>query len=354
MKICYLADAGSVLIRMRVGYFTKKGYEIHLISFRKGQMEGVNFHYIRPAIPFSYNLSYILSIPKIRSLVRAINPDVLHAYYLTSYGFIGACCDFRPFLISCIGSDVMITPQKFIFYEWLAKYTIKKASFITSVSQPLTEKIIRLGKEPQKVKTFPFGVDPDKFFPVSQEKKDIPLLSMRSLEPIYNIKTILNGFSLLKKEGFERKLVVLGGGPQEKKLKKMAKDLKISEQVNFVGTVPHDRVAEYLRASQIYLSMSFSDGASTSLLEAMACGAFPIVTDIPANREWIVDGENGFLVPPLNTKKLARCIVEAFNNPNLMETAAHKNFRIIRNKAILQNNLEEMRSIYHSIKRRAW
>jgi glycosyltransferase involved in cell wall biosynthesis len=102
-----------------------------------------------------------------------------------------------------------------------------------------------------------------------------------------------------------------------------------------------------LRASKIYLSMSLSDGASTSLFEALACGAFPIVSDIPANREWIVHGENGFLVSPLDSRELARCVIEAFNNPSLMETATNKNFELIRNKAILQKNLEEMESIYH-------
>ncbi len=354
MRICYLADAGSVLIQMRVGYFAQKGHEVNLISFRQGKIEGVNFHYMRPPIPISYNLSYILRIPKIRSLVRAIKPDILHAYYATSYGLIGACCDYEPIIISCIGSDIMMNPQKLMLYKWITKYALMKATYITSVSRPITDRIIKLGIEPKKIRTFPFGIDPQKFFATSQDDKKFALLSIRSLEPIYNIETILKGFSFLRKEGFEGRLVIVGGGPEEKRLKKLAKNLGISDYLDFVGVAPHHKVAEYLRASQIYLSMSLSDGASTSFLEAMACGAFPIVSDIPANREWIIHGENGFLVSPLDSRELARCVMQAFNNPNLMETAAKMNFELIRNKAILQKNLEKMESIYHLMMKGTW
>jgi len=335
---------------MRLAYFAQKRHEVHLISFRQGKIEGVNFHYVKPPIPFSYNLSYILSIPNIRRLVREINPDILHAYYVTSYGFIAACCGFKAFVVSCMGTDIMITPLKSILYKWITEYALKKAVFITSVSGSITERIIKLGIVPQKIQTFPFGVDPKKFFLDSQKEKNSALLSVRSLEPIYNIETILKGFSFLKRIRFEGKLVILGGGSEDKRLKRLAKDLGISDHVDFVGRVPHYKVAEYLRSSQIYLSMSFSDGASTSLLEAMACGTFPIVSDISVNREWIVDGDNGFLVSALDPQKLAQKIIEAFNNSSLMKTAAKKNVEIVREKAILQKNLEKMENIYQFVK----
>jgi len=347
MRICYLADAGSIHIQRWIGYFAKKNYEIHLISFRNRQIQGVTLHYLHPPIPFSFNLSYIFSIPKIRMMIKEIKPDLLHAYYATSYGLIGAYCNFRPFLVTCIGSDIMINLKKPILHGWITKYALRKATFVTSVSRPITERIMEQGIPVERIKTIPLGVDHEKFFPSSQEQKEFDLLSIRILEPIYNIETILKSFSYLKKDGFQGKLVIAGGGSQERRLKKLSISFGLSGYVNFVGAVSPDEVAKYLRASKIYLSMSLSDGASTSLFEALACGAFPIVSDIPANREWIVHGENGFLVSPLDSRGLARCVIEAFNNPSLMETATNKNFELIRNKAILQKNLEEMESIYH-------
>jgi glycosyltransferase involved in cell wall biosynthesis len=350
MKICYLADAGSIHIQKRVGFFAGKGDEIHLISFRRGEIEKIDLHYIKPCLPFSYNLSYILSIPRIRLLVSQINPDVLHAYYATSYGFIGACCNVKPFILSCIGSDIMINSRKIGVYRSITKYALKKASFITSVSKSIKERIIQLGIDPNKIQILTFGIDPQEFFPPLQERRDFSLLSLRRLEPIYNIDTIIKGFSFLKEEGFKGRLVIVGGGPEENRLKKLSKDLKLSDGIHFVGMVPHHEVAEYLRASQIYLSMSLSDGSSTSLLEAMACGTFPIVSDIPANREWIVDGDNGFLISPFDARQLAQRIMDALNNSSFVKTASKKNVEIIQKRGQLKENLGEMALLYQKAK----
>jgi glycosyltransferase involved in cell wall biosynthesis len=354
MRICYLADAGSVLIQMRLEYFAQKDYEIHLISFRQGKIENVTFHYFKPLLPFSYDLSYILSIPKVKRLVKKVSPDLLHAYYATSYGFIGACCDFKPYLVSCLGSDVLVTSNQSIFHKWLTKFTLKKASLITSVSKPISDSIIRLGITPEKIKTFPFGIDSGKFFPAPETRKEFTLISTRSLAPHYNIQVILKSLAYLKKEGFGGNLVIIGEGPEKEKLRKLVKVLGISDFVTFVGAVPHDQVAAYLRKSRIYLSMSLTDGASTSLLEAMACGTFPIVSDIPANREWITDNENGFLVPVSDPQKLAERIKKALDDSHLIQTGGKKNINIIKQRGILQNNLGKMESLYQFAREGKW
>ena len=62
---------------------------------------------------------------------------------------------------------------------------------------------------------------------------------------------------------------------------------------------------QYLASSDVYVSTSLSDGVPNSLLEAMACGLACIVTDIPADRTWIENGKNGFLVPLSDAEALA-------------------------------------------------
>jgi glycosyltransferase involved in cell wall biosynthesis len=244
----------------------------------------------------------------------------------------------------------MINTPKIGIYRLITRYALKKASFITSVSKPITERIIHLGIDPKKIQTLTFGIDSQEFFPPLEERRDFSLLSLRRLEPVYNIDTIIKGFSFLKEEGFKGKLVIAGGGPEENRLRKLAQDLKLSDGIHFVGMVPHHEVAEYLRASQIYLSMSLSDGSSTSLLEAMACGTFPIVSDIPANREWIVDGDNGFLVSPFDAKKLAQRVSDALNNSSFAKTASKKNVEIIQTRAQLNENLKKISLLYRKAK----
>ena len=352
MKICYLADGSSIHVQRQIRCFVEKGNEVHLISFRKGSVDkNVHLHYIKPRIKFPFSLNYLINIKKVKETVKAIKPDLLHAYYLTSYGFLGACCDWKPFIISCIGSDILITPQKSILHKWLTQYTLKKADVITSVSNLITDNLIRLGTKPDKIETFAFGVDLDLFSPASSNKEPQKntLLSLRSLKPVYNIETLLKGISYLKKECSSFKLVLAGAGPQEKKLKQMAACLGISDCVNFTGAIPHFKVLEYVRNSDIYISTSLSDGASTSLLEAMASGLFPIVTEIQGNQDWITDGWNGFLVPVGNAKILAKKIKEAMDNDELRRLATSRNVKIVRERGSWQKSMKKMESVYKTV-----
>ena len=82
---------------------------------------------------------------------------------------------------------------------------------------------------------------------------------------------------------------------------------------------------EALHSGSCYISASLSDGTANSLLEAMAAGLFPIVSDIPANREWIADGENGMLFPPGDHMALARCLERACRERAWMSSARETN-----------------------------
>jgi glycosyltransferase involved in cell wall biosynthesis len=87
---------------------------------------------------------------------------------------------------------------------------------------------------------------------------------------------------------------------------------------------------------------------SVSLLEAMASGTFPIVTDIPSNREWISDGENGFLIPTENEAMLAKKLVEAIRNRRLLGEASIKNRKIIEQKAYWRENIKKIKELYQN------
>jgi L-malate glycosyltransferase len=353
MKICYLADAGSIHTQRHVSYFAENGKnEIHLISFNNNKFhKNLQLHYIEPCIKTPFFLNYIISIPKIKKLIHEIQPDLLHSMHLTSYGFIGACSNFKPFIISCLGSDILISPRKSFLHKWLTKYSINKANILTSVSNQITDNLYKLGAGSQKVATFPFGVDLNVFSspPPGSNPDKGSLLSLRSLKPVYNIEMLLNAIGCLKKANTSFKLTIAGDGPDRAKLTKMADKLKISDVVDFIGAIPHTKIPEYLRNSSIYLSTSFSDGASICLMEAMASGCFPIVTDIPANRDWIKDGWNGFLVPVGDYELFARRIEQAINNSDLHKAAAQRNRGIITERGSWDKDMEKLALIYQSL-----
>jgi glycosyltransferase involved in cell wall biosynthesis len=150
------------------------------------------------------------------------------------------------------------------------------------------------------------------------------------------------------KEEPETKFLIAGDGAEKETLERQAEGLNINSSVEFLGRMPHEEMPNLLSQADIYVSTSLHDGTSVSLLEAMASGAFPIVTDIPSNREWIRNAENGFLISTGNENVLAMKIVEAIRNKELVLEATNKNQKIIEEKAHWKENIKKIVNIYES------
>jgi glycosyltransferase involved in cell wall biosynthesis len=106
---------------------------------------------------------------------------------------------------------------------------------------------------------------------------------------------------------------------------------------------------DLLSQADIYVSTSLHDGTSVSLLEAMGSGAFPVVTDIPANREWIINGENGFLVSEDEEESLAIKIIDAIRKRELLEKSRTRNHLIVEQKALWPKYINRVKNIYANI-----
>ncbi len=209
-----------------------------------------------------------------------------------------------------------------------------------NLSQGLTE----LGVPSEKIVLAPMGVEQrllikrkDHF----ENKEDIIILSTRSLEPVYDLKTLIEAVPLIiQKTNKKARFWITGQGSQEQELRKLASRLKVERNVEFKGYVNREDLEELFQKADLYVSTSLSDSTSVSLLEAMASGLLPVVTDIPGNREWIEDGKNGFLFPPGNYQALAEKIIWIINNFKETEKLRTENQKIIREKALWEENMK--------------
>jgi hypothetical protein len=112
-----------------------------------------------------------------------------------------------------------------------------------------------------------------------------------------------------------------------------AEKLEISGMDIYI--LPYSNHAKMLRMfarSRVYLGVSISDAISTSMLEAMAMGAFPIQTDTSCCDEWITDGRSGFIVPPGDVDLIADRIRRAITNDTLVEQAAEINWKTVQER----------------------
>ncbi len=354
MKICYFADAESIHVIRWSKHFVSLEHEVHLISFKNATIEGVTTHFIDAGNMnvAGGNWRVLLQYRKVKQLLKTIRPDVLHALYATSYGVVGTLTGFRPYIITPFGTDVLISPQKSFIYKILLRYAFGKADCITSMAPHLTEAIIKLGAPPTKIQDIVLGINTDIF---NKLKRKLPadqfvITSIRNLEPVYNIPHLLKSIAIVKSLIPNLKVNIIGDGSLRDELKMLAVQLNISDVVTFYGKVQQSKIVEILNQSHISVTVSLSDGNSLSLIEAMACGAYPIATDILANHQWLKDNINGSFVKIDDVSGLADSIMNVHSNfDHIISIAMAESDKIIMEKGNWNINMQKMESIYKNI-----
>jgi glycosyltransferase involved in cell wall biosynthesis len=367
MRICYLADASSVHTSRWTRFFIERGHEIHVISFEDAKIEQANVHCLKLPVLVK-NATFplkIASMHRIKALINQIEPDVLHAHYVTNYGFFGALCNFRPFVITAWGSDVLAVPEARLISmikKQAAVFTLKRADSVTCDAMHMKEALKKLGVLSEKIKLICFGVDTRKFSPGQESemlKKRLGIfdsravISLRNLESLYDVETLIESAPFVLKEAPETKFIIAGKGSEEKKLKELAKSLGVENNIKFVGFIRNDELPHYLNTMDVYVSTSLSDaGIAASTAEAMACGLPVVVTDVADNKKWVEDGVNGFLVPIKDPESLAERIIYLLRNEDVRKRFGKINREIIEERNNYYKEMEKMEDVYKELIRR--
>jgi glycosyltransferase involved in cell wall biosynthesis len=108
-------------------------------------------------------------------------------------------------------------------------------------------------------------------------------------------------------------------------------------------------MAELFRHAQISVSITTHDGTPNTLLEALACGCFPIAGDIEALREWIRPEVNGLLVDPSSPSALAEAILNAISQPDLRRQAREQNLEMVKERAEYWKSMQAAEEFYRRL-----
>jgi len=332
-KYLLLADGSSPHVLKWIKELVKY-FDVHIISLNGLDIE--IYKYIEKnkifvlnegANAIGGNFKLIFKVFKIRKLIKEITPLYLNAHFLSSYGFLAALSksvNSKMILIqSTWGTDVLVSPFRNIFRKKIAQYALNKADYITSDSLHMSDVIMKL-VDKKEVLTFSFGFDS---LEKNKVKKEKIIFSNRGLKFFYNVDKILRWFAT---QSSEYKLVIANDGAERLMLEALSKELSIGERVVFVGFLKEKEMKRYYAKSQYFISIPDSDGTAVSLLEAMMYGCIPIVSNIPANREWILDLVNGVYFD--ETLAIENIIIE--------EDFDKINFKILQRKALFSKSIE--------------
>ena len=352
MRICYIALGKFVHVDAYLDFFSKRGHDVHFVALTSGPQRQVPTKDV--AVNGAYfglcgKLTYLPAMLRARKVVRSLSPDIVHAHYATSAGLCAWVCDFHPWIVTAHGTDVTLG-VKSILWRALLRELFRKADCVNPVSDGLRRMVLGLGVPENKIETLSLGIDTNAFRfakgVASERPTALKFVCTRRFEPVYDHATLVRGLALLKARGIPFHLTLLGDGIGRGELERLIEDLGMTHQVSFLGPVLNSKLPDELAKHDIYLSASTRDGTSLSLLEAMAVGLYPIVSDIDANAEWIIHGQNGLLHGTANPQSLADCVVsfaESFARAN--DVLLH-NRRLVVNKGDRTRNMEQLEGIY--------
>ncbi|HSG28434.1 MAG TPA: glycosyltransferase [Candidatus Krumholzibacterium sp.] len=349
MRIAFIGDGSLGHVRRWAGYFHERGHEVLLISFE--DIEGCRFPAVRlrRKLPTKL-LGYIAGLPAIKSRLERFSPDIVNALYVSGYGFTAALCGYRPLVVSALGSDMLVDYPSSPVHRMQIRRALLSADLITTDADNLTEAVVAAGADRERVLKVFFGIEESIFHPPSAVRagpagRRIRVISTRNLYEIYNLRLLTDAAAMLPADA-DVSFTICGDGPLRRPLEERVRRAGMEGRFEFTGKLAPEAVAEKLRGSDIYVSTSLSDSTSVSLLEAMACGDIPVVTDIPANREWIEDGVNGYLVDTGSPEGLSSRILEFAAGRMPVTRIIEANHRLIMEKGLWETNMGRLETAF--------
>ncbi len=241
------------------------------------------------------NLGVLRQLPLLARWLKQVDAAWIHAHYLTSHGSLAWLAQ-RLFgvrgrlVASAWGSDILVAPQRSALLRALTRRVLRGCVLATSDSQVMATRMRQLGAG--EVMVFPFGLE--SLPPPAGPKDDGLFFANRGLEPLYDPHRVLAFFHRFA--GPQARLVVANQGSLLPALQVQAAALALGERVRFVGRLDAKTQAAFYDRARWYISLPRSDSVAVSVLEAMAHGCVPVLSDLPANHELVRSGSNGLIV----------------------------------------------------------
>jgi glycosyltransferase involved in cell wall biosynthesis len=336
MRVLVLADASSFHTLKWVRAYRARGADVLAASLeppREELAEATRF--LRSPVN-KRPLDYLLALNRVRALVSEFKPEVVNAHMATGYGLLAALsCKNEKLVVSLWGPDVLESPKRGPLHRAALRFVFRNAHLLQTDARVMDRILAEdFGVPREKIFFMPYGLGAkvlDRPLPGFTPGPPWRMISHRKLEPVYAPFTILEALSQLKARGHDFSMTFASGGSLEQALRDEMVRRGVPGEVT--GWLPERELHDHLANSHVFISSSLSDSTPVSLLEAMALGAFPVVSDLPAKGEWIVDGLNGLLFNPTDPPDLAKKLGECFARPGLVQKARELNRALVRERA---------------------
>ena len=355
-RLCLLANAASSHTEKWAEELASRGWTVDIISFIPAQISNVNIHVVPELLGGKVDI--LLRIRWVLNKVKELKPDILHAHYATSFGFLGALAEPRPLVISAWGSDVFAFPKSSLIHKYLLKWILKQADLLCSTSKVMAKEMDKYIEPGRKINVIPFGVDVELFSP-SQKPDTQRIQSIKMVEqpivfgvakyfqPVYGLDLLLKAFAkLIHERNLEARLRIAGDGPERPRLELLAERLKISDKVEWLGAIPNALVATFYKTLDVVVVPSRQESFGVTAVEGSACGLPIIASRVGGLPEVVIDKETGILIEPGNIEELTAAMEYMMFNPIERQQMGQSGRQLVLKHYNWKENVSQMEQVY--------
>lgn len=358
MRIAILMPIASPWSRQIALRLAESNHTVHVIDFEEYATTGAYVHNqdsfqandiatLRASVTstrllrsrFRGGLRYVTAARQLSRVYRDCGGEALLSLYGGGLALLACLSGVRPYAVYAVGSDVLMAAGA---RRWVGAQCLARASLVLANGGYLSEQTRRMAPGANVVPLL-IGVDTDRFAPPAARPTPLRILCTRGFLPVYCNEGLIRGLAALSDESQDFQVTFTSGGPLLERVRRLADETltpRLRERVSFLGGVTDAEMLAHLQCAHLFVSLSRSDGTSISLLEALACGLFPILSDIPPNREWVDPAaENGLLVPLDEPRALAAALRRAMGDADLRARAAAFNRQLILQRADARKNM---------------
>ena len=294
-----------------------------------------------------------------RHLLWRIRPDVVHVHW--AHFAVAVRSVWRgPLVVTAWGSDVYRS-EMFNADEWRSLgETMRSVDLVTCDSSDLAQTIrASFDVVAERVAVIQWGVDTDLFHPGGPDRRTElglngreVIFSARSLAPVYNQETVLAAFAQVRRRRPRAFLLMKRYGGDPAYLERIRADISarsLGDDVRILDSVPYEHMPALYRTADVMVSIPLSDAAPMSLLEAMAAGVPSVVSDLPSLREWVRQGETGFLVDSRDVSAVAATVCSVLEDSGRMEPLLRKARNLVVEKASQSAHMTIMEQYYRRL-----
>jgi glycosyltransferase involved in cell wall biosynthesis len=365
LKLCFVGPAASVSLQRWVQWFADRGHDCHVLTVEpSGPAVASQLRELNLTVSWlPRKCGRLLSAVRLIRALNRIKPDLVHLHYLRglAWGLVLHCP--YPSVMTPWGSDVLA--EQGAFREWYSKgltsRLLRRADLITTHSAYMETMVKRLLQDIRSVVRVGWGVDLQRFRPgidtsmLRQQMKiridQSIIFSPRLLQPMYRHELVINAMPYVLRAVPGAVLVLteyFADPAYVRQLQQRVADLGVAEHVRFVGSLAYTDMPVWFNLASAVVMVPTSDGMPNSLLEAMACGATPVLNGLPQYDELVRDQVNGRRVAG-NHESLAEALVQVLQDDSFRAQCRRENRALIEMLGDQEKEMSKMEGLYQHL-----